>query len=339
VAFAGSAFAQIGVDPSGSMSNPSMTNDQEMSSPLRPHKMIHNGTLTGTIRDANGTPVKDARIEIQSRENGQIVFSGYTMPNGTFAIPNLPTGSYEVVVTSGLQESREPVMLEGAEQDVTVVLPVGSSLNTGDKNSISVAQMKVPERARNAYHKAQDAMHKEKAADAEKYVEEALRDYPQYADALTLRGILRLDAKKYDEASRDFEQAIQYDPNYPVAYVALGATYNLLSRWDDALRVLTRGTTLNPSAWQAYFEMGKAFMGKGDYQTALQQLDKTAQLRPEYALLHLVKAHALLGLKNYTNAMAELEAYLAHEPAGPQAQEARETLDKVKAFTAANHLQ
>jgi Tfp pilus assembly protein PilF len=337
VALAGCAFAQIGVDGRPAFDD-SATVGAEMPSPMRPHKMIHNGTLAGTIRDSTGKPIKDARIEVQSRETGQIVFSGYTAQNGSFAVPNLPTGSYEVVVSFGLTEARESVILDGAEQEVSLYLPGSSNSDTGDKNSVSVAQMRVPQQARNAYRKAQEAMHKDKPADAEKYVEEALHNYPRYADALTLRGILRLDEKKYDEATRDLEQAIQYDPNYPVAYVALGATYNLLSRWDDALRVLIRGTTLNPSAWQGYFEMGKSYMGKGDYQAALQQLAKTEQLQPQYSLVHLVKAHALLGLKDYTNAMAELEVYLEHDPTGENSQQARETLDKVRAFTAANHL-
>jgi Tfp pilus assembly protein PilF len=340
VAFAGSAFAQIGVDGPGGIgdASSSATIGPDMTSPMRPHKMIHNGTLAGMIRDSTGKPVKDARVEVLSRETGLIVFSGYTAANGSFAVPNLATGSYEVVVSSGLTEAREPVMLEGAEQEVSLYLPGNNGRDTGDKNSVSVAQMQVPQRARSAFRKAQEAMHKDKPADAEKYVEEALREYPRYADALTLRGILRLDEKKYDDAGRDLEQAIQDDPNYATAYVALGATYNLLSRWDDALRVLNRGTTLNPTAWQAYFEMGKSFMGKGDYQAALRQLDKTEQLQPQYMLVHLVRAHALLGLKSYTNAMAELEAYLEHEPDGENSQQARETLDKVKAFTAANHL-
>jgi tetratricopeptide (TPR) repeat protein len=299
--------------------------------------MIHNGTLNGTIRDSDGKPVKDARIEVQSRETGQIVYSGFIDANGSFTVANLPTGDYEIVVTSGLTETHEPVALEGAEQNVSLFLPgKGHASDTGDKNSVSVAELQVPERARKAYRKAQEAMHKEKPADAEKYAEEALRDYPRYADAITLRGIIRLDEKKYDEASRDFEQAIQYDPNYPLAYVALGATYNLLSRWDDALRTLTHSTTLNPSSWQAYFEMGKSFMGKGDYRAALEQFNKTEQLAPRYSLVHLMRAHALLGLKDYTGAIAELESYLQHEPNGSQSQQARETLDQVRAFTAAN---
>ena len=338
VVFVGGALAQMGVDGGGgAIGDPSAMGRGMMPSMLS-RKMIHNCTLSGLIRDSSGKPVKDARIEVQNRENGQIVFSGYASPSGSFAVANLPTGNYEIVVSSGLTETREPITLEGADQEVSLHLPSYNSDPGGDKNSVSVAQMRVPERARNAFRKAQEAMRKQKTQDAAKYVSEALQAYPRYADALTLRGILELDAKQYEEASRDLEQAIQDDPNYPLAYVALGATYNLLSHWDDALRVLSRGTTLNPTAWQGYFEMGKSFLAKGNYQAALQQFDKTQQLQPQYTLVHLVKAHAMLGLKNYTNAMAELETYLEHEPKGSQSEQARETLGKVRAFAAANNL-
>lgn len=334
VALAGVAQAQIGFDGAGPM-NPTALGGGTLP---RTHKMIHNGTLSGTVHDSSGKPIKDARVEVQNRENGQIVFSGYTNPSGSFAISNVPAGGYDIVVSSGLSETREPVTLEGADQEISIYLPAGNPDTGGDRNSVSVAQMRVPERARNSFRKAQEAMRKEKTADAQKYVEEALHAYPKYADALTLRGILRLDEKNYEEASKDLEQAVQDDPNYPLAYVALGATYNLQSRWDDALRALTRGTSLNPAAWQAYFEMGKSLLAKRDYQAALQQFDKTQQLQPQYTLVHLVKAHALLGLKNYTNAMTELEAYLEQAPKNSQSDEARATLDKVRAFTAANHV-
>jgi len=334
VVLPGCAFAQAGFDETG-FGGPMVGSGGQFQSPMLSHKLVHTCTLSGFVRDSSGKPVKDARIEVQSRESGQIVSSGYANPGGSFQISNLPAGNYEVVVTAGLAESRQPVNLEGSDQEVVVNLPAyNSGANTGGKDSVSVAQLRVPERARNAFHKAQEAARKQNVADANKYIEEALQAYPHYADALTMRGILKLDANHYNEASQDLEQAIQFDPNYPLAYIALGAAYNLMSHWDDALRALNRGTTLNPDSWQAYFEMGKSFLGKGDYPAALQQFDKTQQIQPQYALVHLVKAHAMLGMKDYANATAELEAYLKSEPSGSQSAQARETLDKLRAFAA-----
>ena len=114
-----------------------------------------------------------------------------------------------------------------------------------------------------------------------------------------------------------------------------GAAQNQTSKFDDAVRTLQRGISLNPASWQAYFEMGKAFVGKGDFPTAIRNLDQAQQMAPAtYAPLHLVKAHALLGMKNYTDAMAELEKYLEKDPNGQSSVQARQTLEKVRAFVA-----
>ena len=329
------AFAQAGFDEAGDGAMVGST--RRYQAPTLSGKFVRTCTLSGFVRDSNGKPVKDARIEVQNRDNGQIVSSGYTNPGGSFQISNLPTGNYELVVTAGLAESRQPVSLEGSDQEMMVSLPTyNPGANTGGKDSVSVAQLRVPERARNAFHKAQEAARKQNVADANKYVDEALQAYPRYADAMTMRGILKLDTNHYNEASQDLEQAIQFDPNYPLAYIALGATYNLMSHWDDALRVLNRGTTLNPDSWQAYFEMGKSFLGKADYPAALQQFNKTQQIQPQYALVHLVKAQALLCMKDYANASTELEAYLKSEPNGTQSAQARETLDKLRSVASYN---
>jgi len=336
VVLCGCALAQAGLNESG-FDGPMIGSVGQSQSPMLSHKFVHTCVLSGFVRDFNGKPVKDARIEVQSRESGQIVSSGYANPGGSFQISNLPPGNYEVVVTAGLAESRQPVSLQSSDQEIAISLPAyNPGANTGGKDSVSVAQLRVPERARNAFHKAQEAARKQNVADANKYIEEALQAYPHYADALTMRGILKLDANHYNEASQDLEQAIQFDPNYPLAYIALGAAYNLMSHWDDALRVLNRGTTLNPDSWQAYFEMGKSFLGKKDYPAALQQFDKTQQIQPQYALVHLVKAHAMLAMKDYANATTELETYLKSEPNSSQSAQARETLDKLRSFASYN---
>jgi regulator of sirC expression with transglutaminase-like and TPR domain len=55
----------------------------------------------------------------------------------------------------------------------------------------------------------------------------------------------------------------------------------------------------------------------------------------EYAPIHLVRAHVMLALQNYSSAMDELQAFLRLAPKDPNSNAARETLQKVKAFTAA----
>ncbi len=297
---------------------------------------LSSGSISGIVRTSDGQPAHDVRIEVRNLDNGRVTSSTYTSPNGSFEVMNLPAGAYEVHAIAGLNDTLERVELRSGESFVTLRLPQPDGAQAGEGGStVSVVQFRVPSKARDAFHKAEKAMDKQKYAEAEKLVNKALEIFPTYADALTLRALLRMDARRTPEALQDLQQAIHDDPNCALAYVVMGAALNQSSRFDDAVRPLERGISLNPASWQAYFELGKAFLGKGDFPTAIRNLDRAEQMAPDsYAPLHLAKAHALLGLRSYADAMSELEKYLERDPHGQASEQARETLAKVKAFMA-----
>src|SRR6185369_13289952 len=55
------------------------------------------GTITGTITDATGAVVVNARVEAKHVDTG-ISYSGVTTDTGNYTIPQLPIGRYEVTV-------------------------------------------------------------------------------------------------------------------------------------------------------------------------------------------------------------------------------------------------
>jgi len=296
------------------------------------------GSITGTVRTAKGAPAADARIELHNAKTGELFTSGYTNAQGAFEFTNVPNGMYELTATSGLNEVRE---------QLTVPAPPGLSLMIADNSQgadavpgesmVSVAQFKVPSKARQLLKKAQIAANKNKLEDVNKYLSQALEVYPRFAEALTFRGILKLDANQVSGAIDDLEKAVSYDANAAMGYLVLGAAYNLAKRFDDSLRTSDHGVALMPTAWQGYFEMAKSYIGKADYPHAVQQIDRAISLAPQgFAPVHLVKAHALLALKSYSEAMGELQAFLERAPKNdPNTAQAMALLDQAKAFTAA----
>ena len=292
--------------------------------------------LSGNVRTFDGKPVQNARIEVTNLMTGEVVGTAYTSQNGSFDITNMANGTYEVTAVSGLDEAHERVDLRSGGAQLNMQFPrPDADANAGNQQSVSVAAMKVPSKARDAFRKAQSAVEHEKLDDAQKYIAEALKIYPEYSEALAMRGILKLDANNTAGAVEDLDHAIKADAGNTMAYLALGAAFNTMSRYDDAIRTIERGVSLAPNSWQAYFEMAKAYVGKGDFDHAIQQLNKSQALnKKDYPPLHLVRAHALLGLKDYPEAMAELQWYLDKDPGGSNAAEVRETLDKVRAFAA-----
>jgi len=283
----------------------------------------------------DGTPAANARVELRDLGTGQLMASGYTNSAGALELSGLTQTVYVLEVTHGLSEVKEKADIR-MDRMMNVRLPGSSSADdsdVGSKSSVSVAQYKVPSKARNEFKKASESLQKQKKDEATQHLAKALEIYPNFAEALTLRAIMSMDAKDDKSALADLDSAIKIDPSYAFAYFALGATFNSLSRFDDAVRTLERGVAIAPTAWQGYFELGKAQLGKGQFQMALRQLDKAQSLvQQSYPSLHLVKAHALLSLKQYPDAMNELQLFLSEAPNDSRSANARDTLEEVKAF-------
>ncbi len=311
--------------------NPNLNATERTNMPAPP------GQISGSVRTIDDRPVADARIELRATGSAVVLASAYSNEGGSFEVDNIPAGQYELVARSGMAETLERVDVQGMKSFVTLRLPGGAATsNTGsNRATVSVAQMKIPEKARKAFLKGREAFGKGKLDEARAEAETALKIAPDYADGLTLRALLSLNAGQYETGRADLERAVECDPNDGMAFVVLGSAYNALHRPDDALRVLERGASLVPDSWQVYFERARALVSKHAFGDALPELEKARQFAPrDFPTMHLVKANALLGLKQYPEAQAELQAYLDREPQGINAAEARRVLEQLKAATA-----
>jgi predicted Zn-dependent protease len=307
--------------------------------PASNHSLMNSNSqvnLSVTVQMADGQPAANARVELRSMGFAGASATGYTNSAGIALLPNVPGGSYEMVVTHKLTEVQQRTTLSFGEQSVNVRLPMDATgQGIGSAASVSVAAYKVPDKARKEFKKAQETLAKGNQDDCLSHLNKALEMYSAYSEALSLRGIIRMDRNDREGALADLDAAIKADSSNPLAYFAMGAALNAVERYDDAARTLQRGLTLEPNSWQGYFEMGKALVGKGDYKAAIEQLDKAQSFATsKYPPIHLVKAHAMLATKQYPGAMKELQDFLAEAPNDSRSANAKETLDRVSAFVA-----
>jgi Tfp pilus assembly protein PilF len=291
------------------------------------------GSIEGSMVAIDGRPVRNSTVELHDRNTGAIVASTYTRINGSFVFDNVPVGDYEVVANRGVDSVRERVSVYQGPSNITLRIN-GPQAEPGAGNTISVATLQVPQKAKNEFHRGNDAFMKEKYKEAEKHVDKALTIVPQYAQALVLRGLLQFRKGDVTGAEQDFQSSMANDPSYGLAYFAMGAALNARGRFSQAQRTLEEGLRYEPTSWQGYFELSKSVLGQHDFRNSLKYVVKAESFGVNYAPIHLVKANALLGLKDYDEAASELERYLSAESTGPQADEARRALSQAKAFSA-----
>lgn len=314
--------------------DPSQSPFSRQNSGMNPSRM-ENRSISGTVQDTMGNPLQDVRVELTDG-NGAVVSSAYTNASGRYEFSRVASGTYLVVATSGLQQATERVDATSFSNMVNIRMQgSGKPADGVEGNSVSVAQYRVPAKAREAYRKAHSAVEKGKFDEANKHLAKALEICPDYAEALTLRGVLELNHQDSQAAVADLDKAIKADANYAMAYMVLGSALNMQSKFDDAIRSLQRGESLAPTYWQAHFEMGKAYIGKADYPAALRQLERAESLAPEeYPLIYLLRAHALLSMKQFPEAMAALQAYLQKDPKGANVEQAQKMMEQAQAFMA-----
>ena len=305
--------------------------------PIRSFGQGSLNTLTVTVRDNANQPITDARVEVRPVMSMGSSVSGYTNRSGVFEAAGLGDGAYEIVAQKGVMQSTERVEVGAGMTAMSLRLETRDpeAAQIGNNSTVSLAQYKVPKKAREEYKKADAALADRKLDDAHKHLAKALEIYPDFAEALTMRGIMNLEQKNFEAAINDLDHAIKSDSGYSMSYIAMGAAYNMTQRFDDALRVLDRGVSLAPQSWQGYFEMSKAQIGKSNYEAAIRAADKAQAFSDgRYPLVHLLKAHAMLALKQYDPAMGELQAFIDQAPKAPEAEGARTALEQVRAFVA-----
>lgn len=300
-------------------------------------KRAGTGMILGSVRTLDDKPVANARVEVNSITTGERRVTAYTSQDGSFTAAGLSTGDYDVRAESGVLETNTRVQVGDGQTWITLRVPNSAAQeHGGNAPTVSVQQLRVPDKAASFLAKAHQAMDKRKLDDAANYVSKALASYPEYAQALTLRAVLEMQQQQFEKAAADANHAIQDDPNYGAGYLVMGAVLNCQKKFQDALRPLERAQVLLPNAWQGYFESSKALLQLGRFQQALQQVNKALSLNDAGAHpeLHLLKGYAYIGLGTYGAAVTELEQYVSQFPNGPDAARVRSELEKIRPLAA-----
>src|SRR5258706_3961814 len=85
------------------------------------------GSVTGTVRTIDDHPIADARVELRSLNTGQVLASTYTSFSGGFELRNVASGSYELMITSGLSQNTEMVQVHDDSISTNVRLSAPSA--------------------------------------------------------------------------------------------------------------------------------------------------------------------------------------------------------------------
>jgi len=273
-------------------------------SPVRVHAQYGRTVdLQGVVR--GGPESTSCSVELNSLNTHLQVQQALCGPDGSFRFADVNRGSYRLVVRTDLRAYSEEIDLRSPREDVEINLPKPKESSEG---SVSVAELRIPEKAKDELKKANEAMAKGELAKADQHAVRALEIAPRYARAMTVRAVLMSNNHDFESALKMLDQADSIDPMFPLTKVVRASVLNALGRPQEAEKAAEQGLRLDGS-WQGHYELAHALTMQRHYEKALTEVNRAIATAPrEFVGLALLHASVLSELHNVKGAREVLQA-------------------------------
>lgn len=289
----------------------------------------------GQIRYAQGgRPAEFVLVRLESFGGG-LAGETTTDRNGRFTFTRIAPELYIVSVrVPGFKEIQQQVDLRTQVSDYVQLQLVAEEKNVPADSAAkhaTVIDANVPEAARSEFEKGRhNVLQAHNLDKGIHHLQNAVRLYPQYREALLLLGTAYMDKQDWSNAEAALRQVIARDAKVTSAYFALGELYLRQKKYAEAETNMVSGIRLEPKSVQGHFLLGRLYYELGNLPKAGPHVGTALQLDPKFARGHLLAANILLRARQIENAIVEFEEYLHLEPKGEFAEQARQTVAKLK---------
>jgi tetratricopeptide (TPR) repeat protein len=237
-------------------------------------------------------------------------------------------GYKEVAVHVNLVDTSRGFVTIDLKPDPGAAPPDLAHAVSGD--SVSAADLGVPENARREFEKGETALKQSKLDASISHLHKAIKLYEPFPQAYTLLGTAYLEQKNWKAAETALQKAASLDANSSDAYLALGAMFNQTKEYPRAETALLRGLELKPDASAGHYELAKTYWEFGRWQEAAPHARKAVAGMPDVAGPHALLGNILLRERNPQGALHEYQEYLRLDPNGSMAPGVRQMIEKLQ---------
>lgn len=292
------------------------------------------GRISGRVfLDGSRRPASQVAVSLRSGTQ-QIFRSVLTDYDGRFEVADLPDGAYEVVVEEpGCEPERVSANVEGSAASVAVHLkPYAPAEKPGNRYSVSVRELLMPDKARNEFQKGLQRIAKNEFADGLRHFTKATEAFPGYYEAFHFMGIAEMRLGQLDKAVGAFQRSVDLSGGrYAAAIFGMGYASYLQGNLKEAEAILRRGLEVDGDSADGHFYLGMTLFLEDRIDEAEKSARQALLRRPDYAAPYIVLADVYGRRRQFREQVRALDAYLKLSPKGPfveRAKEARQaTLD------------
>jgi tetratricopeptide (TPR) repeat protein len=281
--------------------------------------------IRGRVIPIGGQPLRAAKVRLATGD-GQDRGERLLTYEGTFSFEALSPGQYLLTLEREDEATiGRPVEIKSYPASKVVFLEI-----TLNKESASVREIitdasnqevgvlkespsEVSRKALRAFEQASKESAGGSPAKAIVYLQQAIREQPNYFEAYNNLGVQHQKLRQWSEAIQAYRRAIDLRPNSAKAYVNLAGVYLEQGQLPQALESLEAARKAEPGSAQVHLFLGQLYLKKEDYLKAQEFLETATRLSPQNSR----QAFVLL-----------IQIALRHE----DADRARQTLDVMKQY-------
>ena len=223
-------------------------------------------------------------------------------------------------------------------------LPNGDlSTKAGFAPTISARQLRIPDKARRAFHKGTRRLAARDWARSIPEFQKAIKAFGGLYEAYYKIGVAQLELQQRGEAETAFRKAIELsEGRYAPALLGLGLALGSRELFAEAEAAARAGLDLEPTGAGGYFTMAWVLFHAGRVPEAEECARQGMLYDPSLPMAHLLLAQIHHRQNNRAALVEDLDTYLRLEPNGPHSgalrticQQARQTLARENAASVA----
>lgn len=299
-------------------------------------------TIYGRVSLPDGSAASRVTVNI----SGQSGFSRqvFTDDAGQYEIQGVPRGRYSLTAINPASPEQysdrsdlELSRLTPARVALNIYLRAGAKFEParkGTASAVSVAEVgqHVPKAAQKEFEKAVRLGKNQQLDKALQSFNRSIELFPEYFQAITQRGHLRITMRMFAEAEKYFARALELNSGYEPALRGAGICKLRQDKYTDAIKDLEQAVSTEPHDAAAHLFLGFTYASVDRHEDARAALQKALNLDPAGSVrAHVYLANLAMKEDRTEEAVAELEKYLAAVPNAPDAEKLRALLSRLKA--------
>jgi len=290
--------------------------------------------IFGTVYvGAGNRPIDGVLVNIRSLPGGSFV-SVLTDWSGRFQVRGLDPGMYEIVVEEpGYEPTRVSVqLLRGPSPPLELPLRASNSSPVRRTDyAVSVRELRIPVKARNAFDKGLQRLAKNDAAGSRTQFAQATAVFPDYYEAYYHIGVADLRLGREEEAAQAFQRAIDLSRGrYAWAQFALGLLFCRREEYAEAETVIRQGLDQDGGSATGHLLLSLTLFHLNRLEEAEKSAREALLRKRGFAWSYLVLADVYGRTGEHARQLQNLDAYLKLEPNGPASERVRAVREVVQ---------